>query len=1251
MKQWSLTLHGPTGILSQFDSGEAHFVLGTEEAPDVLTIAGDDVAPRHAWVWLADARLQVEDLAGGTLVNGHPITERVEVEYPASVQVGSITLVVEEKVAAVDISSAVTIPQRPAAKGPASSSTEVTIVTRPRPKAVVSSGPTDSNKAATLCEYTLVREIARGGMGQIYFGEDPQLKRQVAVKVSSISEGGEDPRFSKEAEVLAHLAHPNIVPIYNIGVDAQRRPFYSMKLVKGRTLQAVLNALRDGDAAAVKEYPRAALLTVFRKVCDAMAFAHAKGVLHRDLKPENIMVGEYGEVLVMDWGLAKVLGGEETNGGTKAPANDTGDYGMTLEGEVMGTPQYMSPEQAEGMVAELDVRSDIYSLGGILYAILTLRPPVDGKTLDEVLTKVKKGDICSMSITTGGKQPLKVASPGAREEEAPEALRAVTLKAMARDRMERYGSVEEFAADIEAYQNGFATRAEDAGALRKLVLFVKRNKTVSALVLVMLLGALAFTVRLAASEREARASAERAMKSESLAVLHARKADESSEEARRSEKKAVEEKNAARRASAQAQITLAEAAEEASDARRMRLALSEVPQDLRDATWRYLDARVDASDLTIAPPGGVSWVGLEDNPADPETFLALQKNGQVSSINFRTGEVKPLWKAGGSDVYATLFAVSRDGTLAIVGLEKKSSDLPLFEAEIRRVSDGVMEGKIGDGSSPKAGVGGKKGLKTTAVLKLWVSPQCTLVYSNHTVEGAKIGAFDTKTGVLLWERRREAQTPVEAGMSAGFSVDQKFVFLFTAEGTVEKLEPLSGKTLEAGSGQLPPVMANYPEAFAATENWKSVFVAGLRSPQRLRHYDPWKGVLKWENKVESYGGLVGGIQYSPKQKHVTFLHPTSSQSSILESCAASGGAQASVTPLLGRLSAGGLLRTKDDAVAALFFDKIRIWNLLESEARLGAFYQGIYSFALSGYASRFWAATSNAPDKNELVLLDATETDSEKQIVLKKDVEGFGSLRPLIVSASRDGTRVLLGKDGMFAGYRFDSTGLHEMWGPRQICKSNRAFLMHPTEDLLWAGDHVVEFSTGRVLSTVDYSGTVNQNNVPYQGIKMCWLDGRRLAAILSLKKESADVSDGSLDRLSVMLFDAASGKSLAVADTPFAYCVCASPDGKSFAEGGVDKRVRIRNSASLAVESEFRGHDDKIVCVAWHPFLPFLATSSSDHTIRIWNLEEGRMLEKFRLPSQSSFIEVSSDGRYLVSRTGNYIKIFEPMVFQRQRK
>ena len=292
-------------------------MIGSEEASDVWTVRGAGVAPRHASVWLVDGRMEVEDLAGGTLVNGQTITGRVGLECPASVQVGEITLVVELKAgeaSAVETGTtpesdsriAVTIPQR--VLKPSASSLEVTIPQRPLEKRFSGTDVTIPQKPAAKTGassppralqrslggksdaplsggYTLVREIARGGMGQIYFGEDPQLERQVAVKVSSISEGGEDPRFSKEAKVLAQLAHPNIVPIHNLGVDSQNRPFYSMKLVKGRTLQAVLNAIRDGDAAALREYPRAGLLTIFRKVCDAMAFAHSKRILHRDLKP------------------------------------------------------------------------------------------------------------------------------------------------------------------------------------------------------------------------------------------------------------------------------------------------------------------------------------------------------------------------------------------------------------------------------------------------------------------------------------------------------------------------------------------------------------------------------------------------------------------------------------------------------------------------------------------------------------------------------------------------------------------------------------------------------------------------------------------------------------------------------------------------------------------------------------------------------------------------------------------------------
>jgi hypothetical protein len=194
MRQWSITLHGPAGILRTVDTGESQFVIGTETASDVFTVVGDGVKERHAWVWIGEAGMQVEDLGGGTLVNGYQITERVQVEYPASVQVGEVTLVIEVKAVQPEVVSPtpssmdITIPQRAVTKS--KSSVEVTIPQRTPTRGNVqttasaassSHQSTFENKAPHMGEYTLVREIARGGMGQIYFGEDPQLERQVAV--------------------------------------------------------------------------------------------------------------------------------------------------------------------------------------------------------------------------------------------------------------------------------------------------------------------------------------------------------------------------------------------------------------------------------------------------------------------------------------------------------------------------------------------------------------------------------------------------------------------------------------------------------------------------------------------------------------------------------------------------------------------------------------------------------------------------------------------------------------------------------------------------------------------------------------------------------------------------------------------------------------------------------------------------------------------------------------------------------------
>ncbi len=347
------------------------------------------------------------------------------------------------------------------------------------------------------------RRIAKGGMGAILEGDDCKLGRKIAVKVmlDANASAEQTQRFVQEAAVLGRLEHPNIVPIHDLGRDSVGALYYTMKLVKGVTLQHILDDLRKEKPEALAHYTLDRLLTIFRKVCDALAFAHANQIIHRDLKPENIMVGEFGEVLVMDWGIAKILG-DPRSGDLQSPSVDplavenrhslgTDSLTATLDGAVMGTPNYMSPEQAMGKVNEMDPRSDIFSLGGILYCILTLRPPVEGKDVWEVLEKVQMANITAPTTfgVTGKSKPMAKGEvleaqkikplPHVPAGRVPPALSAVAMKALTLDKTRRYQGIAAFSADIEKYQGGFATSAENAGLGRQMLLAVKRHKAAS----------------------------------------------------------------------------------------------------------------------------------------------------------------------------------------------------------------------------------------------------------------------------------------------------------------------------------------------------------------------------------------------------------------------------------------------------------------------------------------------------------------------------------------------------------------------------------------------------------------------------------------------------------------------------------------------------------------------------------------------------------------------------------------------------
>jgi serine/threonine protein kinase len=328
--------------------------------------------------------------------------------------------------------------------------------------------------------------LGEGGMGVVLKALDQRIHRSVAMKV--LRQGNEFSadkllRFVAEAQLTGQLEHPNIIPVYQLGIGADGQVFYTMKHVRGQTLEEVLTRLREGDEEIQNQYPLASLLTVFQKVADAIAFAHSHGVIHRDLKPANIMIGSFGEVLVMDWGLAKRLAEPPQNmegphAGTQHSQPRPDGRQSTLQGIIAGTPPFLSPEQTDSR-ASLDQRSDIFVLGIILYEILSLRPPLNPQGYENIIKAVREGRFIPLEErikeTGGGGSPSVklIHCPGGR---IPAGLMAVVQKAMQHSPIQRYQSVEELQTDIVAYQNGFAPQAEEASWFRQLQLLLGRRR-------------------------------------------------------------------------------------------------------------------------------------------------------------------------------------------------------------------------------------------------------------------------------------------------------------------------------------------------------------------------------------------------------------------------------------------------------------------------------------------------------------------------------------------------------------------------------------------------------------------------------------------------------------------------------------------------------------------------------------------------------------------------------------------------------
>jgi serine/threonine protein kinase len=334
--------------------------------------------------------------------------------------------------------------------------------------------------------YKLVRKLGQGGLGRVWLAIDLNLNRYVALKEISHPSKATDAivdRFKHEAEITGRLEHPGIVPVYHLGKDGSGRTFYTMRFLGKKTLQDSIAEYHerreegDHDPMLLRH-----LLIAFVNICHALGHAHSRKVIHRDLKPENIVIDSFGQVIVIDWGLAKVL--DETSVESLADSVRNGDANRTGEGQVLGTPLYMAPEQAAGRLDEVDSRTDIYGLGSILFAIITGYAPHEQTQQASVDSGV--GFRGMISVIASGK------TPSSREihPSADPALAAICEKAMARRRYARYQEATELAEEIQRWMAGESVTAYHETTLQRARRWIARHQGLSQALVAMLMIAL-----------------------------------------------------------------------------------------------------------------------------------------------------------------------------------------------------------------------------------------------------------------------------------------------------------------------------------------------------------------------------------------------------------------------------------------------------------------------------------------------------------------------------------------------------------------------------------------------------------------------------------------------------------------------------------------------------------------------------------------------------------------------------------------
>jgi WD40 repeat protein/tRNA A-37 threonylcarbamoyl transferase component Bud32 len=1030
----------------------------------------------------------------------------------------------------------------------------------------------------------LLERIAGGGMGVVYRARHLELNRQVALKMiraGALADAEEVRRFRLEARAAAHLDHPNIVPVYEVG-EHDGSHFFTMKLVEGGSL-----ATRAGDGAGPRIPPPRTTALLMKKIALAVHHAHQRGVLHRDLKPSNILLDADGEPLVADFGLARLTQGGED---------------MTLAGSVLGTPAFMAPEQAARQAGDLTTATDIFSLGGVLYFLLTGFPPFHGTTHFETLQRVV------------GEEPDR---PSSLNLLVDRDLETVCLKCLEKDPARRYGSAAALAEELERWLAHEPIQARPIPVWERAWKWARRRPALAALACLSVIGTVAFVGLLMVSEARLRSEQGEVRAQALRARFEAAKASDAAQRAESEARRAGSNELSAQLQLYAADVFLASQALEAGNYGLARTALgSQRPRtgqpDRRGFEWFHLWARSQGSQMHVLS-GHTQAVAALTFSQDGRRLVSGGRDGRVFFWNMATREPEMIFPPPDMEP----------------GLAEHLLMTPVFQASpetARLLLSGAERYDTLIGRTRPTRMGEVRAVALSADGQ-WLAVGCLWSF---------VRVWSVTNQQLSWV------IPAHACRGLAFSPDGRW--LVVGDGGLDEVKnPASVRVYDTATHERVHHFTNNTGTFAMSPDGRRLLVAGARAKMESR--DLLSGRLLKEWPAEK---AHGALALSPDGR--TFAQQSGTSGEILVRSAENG-------EPLGRIDHGSAqlwavaVSSRGDRVASGGADHaVTVWDSATGQPTARLHGHGDEVLALAYAPDDRWIAAAGrdgtvrlwqpralpgaspaAPSRNPVCVSPSGER------VLEETggglVRGWSLSEPTRFALPAAPPLAVLGfapDEKSFAALsRAGGSSAVHFYGVDGASLGSPRPLDPPVPD--WR--HCAAAPEAGVLAVASRQGAVSLYD---------WRTGQHLRQIEFRRKSLARLllsHDGRRGAAffwprQVQLFDVGSGRRTEdwrAADgelSAFAF----SPDGTRFACGGTDNRITVLEAATGRELTVLRGHKAEILALTFSPDGRTLASSSRSRTVKLWHVDTWREMATLCDDKTIGFLAFSADGTRLMA-------------------